>query len=280
MQIKWIAGVLFAGVLGTAAVGCAVDSQGADEDTQSSVSEESSQAYTSGVGAKLGGNYVSADTLHYPTLSLDAKAQTYVWDSGIRCVRAPCPSGDSGRWAAYRAVPSQNIYVNLVSTTRKSRWFKVDFDGNREIKGLVGVWGTPEKFVPARVADPCATVRCAVGTHCEAVGNQASCVPDAVAGCEAMLCIEGSYCVEDSRGQGSCIQYPTCKTTKCAGGQYCADRPIVCITSPCAPTAPSCESCPRSGTFFNCMPGPGTRALECAAHESITANCPGVTFAF
>lgn len=254
MHIQSLTRFLCVGLVTMAAAtaGCAADTS-SDGDSDSSVAEESSSAYTSGIGLKLGGDYVSADTLSYPRLSLDAKKQTYAWDTGIRCVRAPCPSFETGRWSAYRSISTGRYYVGLVSTARKRHWFSVDFASDGAVKGLVGVWGTTEKFVPARVA---------------------------VVGCEAMLCAEGSFCAEDDAGQGSCLAYPTCKTAKCAAGSYCADRPIMCFTTPCAPTAPSCEACPAPGTTINCMPGPGSRPPACAAHESVTATCPGVTIAF
>lgn len=245
------ASVLFIAAAAVAiATGCTAATTTDEESPQSLGAEE---AYSSGIGLKLGGDYVDAASGKYPTLSLDAKAQRYVWDTGIRCVRAPCPSGETGRWAVYRGFPSQRYYVGLFSTTRTEHWFRVDFDGNGLVKGLIGVFGEKEMFVPK---------------------------PAPVVGCEVMRCAAGTFCDEDASGRGSCVPYATCAATKCAGGNFCADRPIMCVVAPCPPTAPSCEPCPPPGTI-DCMPPvPADRQAVCSAHTSVAANCPGVTFAF
>ena len=274
MRTRGRAGLLFAG--GLVVAGCASSVASTDGDPQSTLSEES--AYVTGIGAKVGGDYVSK-TGAYPTLSLNAKAQTYSWDTGVRCITTPCPSGEAGSWALYRDY-SAHYYLRLHSSTKTVRWFHVVLNKKGTITELDGIWGEAANFVPKPETDPCSVVRCAAGTTCQTVKGAAACVPNPVVGCAAMLCVTGSYCAEDANGQGSCIAYPTCATTKCGGGNYCADRAIVCIKSPCAPTAPSCEACPASGTTINCMPGPGTRPAACGAVASLTANCPGVTVAF
>jgi hypothetical protein len=55
--------------------------------------------------------------------------------------------------------------------------------------------------------DACATVRCRAGTHCEARGDRARCVPDEpepVNPCAAVLCIVGTQCVVND-GQAECV---------------------------------------------------------------------------
>lgn len=277
MRIEWVAGLVLAGAF--AVVGCsgAVETT-QQEDSQGDVSEE---AYGSGIGKKLGGDYV-AKAAAYPTLSLDAAKQTYVWDTGIRCVRAPCPSGETGRWALYKASYGNRYYAGLTPSggAGTKRWFRVSFDAKGAVSELDGVWGETQVFVPRAKTSACAAVLCAPGTTCQESGGQAKCVPDVVAGCAAMLCAPDTFCVEDARGQGSCKPYATCRATKCGGGNFCADRPIQCFAAPCPPTAPSCEACPPAGNI-DCMPSvPKERQALCSAHESISANCPGVTFTF
>lgn len=237
--------VLFIGALST---GCAVHTQGDDEESPSAITED---AITK--SDKLVGDYVSADGAAYPKLTLAAGPRTYVWDTGIRCITTPCPSGETGKWQLYRGVPSGRTYLALTSSVGKQHWFQVDFDGTGATKGLVGIWGETTKFVPFRKA---------------------------VTGCEVIRCSAGHFCAEDAKGQGSCIAYPTCATTKCGGGNYCVDAPIVCVKAPCAPTAPSCTTCPKPGTWINCMPGPSGTDPRCAAKASIEANCPDVGFAY
>jgi hypothetical protein len=69
----------------------------------------------------------------------------------------------------------------------------------------------------APVTDPCAVVRCAAGTHCEASGGSASCVPDAPTG----FCRSTADCYEydDYCGGCNCRAFsindtiPACSTT-------------------------------------------------------------------
>lgn len=66
-------------------------------------------------------------------------------------------------------------------------------------------------------SDPCATVRCAAGTHCVASGNAASCVPDAPAG--GCTSVADCYEYDDYCGGCNCRAFsvhdsvPACTTT-------------------------------------------------------------------
>lgn len=64
MRSTWIAALFFAGAVFTS--GCAINSQTA-EDEQASVTEA---AASTSIYKKLVGDYVSGDTLEFPTLSL------------------------------------------------------------------------------------------------------------------------------------------------------------------------------------------------------------------
>jgi hypothetical protein len=136
------AGVLFVVVFGVA--GCASSEGTSDDNPESTLSEES--AYKTGVGAKLGGEYVSKSRL-YPTLSLNAKDQTYKWDNGLRCIRMPCPSGEAGKWKIYKGFGG-HYYAHLLSAAKESHWFRVRLTKASVVTELDGVWGETTDFVP------------------------------------------------------------------------------------------------------------------------------------
>lgn len=244
-----------------------------EEETEASTTEEA--LHSSTLAKKLAGDWV-AKGAPVPTMTLDLSG-TYTLDTGIRCIRAPCPSGETGRWRLYRGWFSS--YVRLAPAGASSRWYRVETAGNDPVE-LTGVWGTQGAFVPAAPTDPCARVRCASGTHCESNNGSAQCVPNIT--CANVRCAAGTMC-DMVNGAPECVSYPTCASTLCEVGKTCTDTPIVCVRAPCPPTAPSCDYvCPANG-WINCMPGPGAPANPAcsgAYHTWIQANCPGVDFAY
>jgi hypothetical protein len=83
--------------------------------------------------------------------------------------------------------------------------------------------------------DPCAAVRCAGGTHCEVTEVQCiqapcpplvECVPDGdpALTCAAVLCIEGTTCVETPEGP-QCVPQTTCAAVLCIEGTTCVETP-------------------------------------------------------
>jgi hypothetical protein len=91
--------------------------------------------------------------------------------------------------------------------------------------------------VPPENSDPCATVRCRAGTHCEATGGTASCVADTNP-CAAILCLAGTTCVVRD-GKGTCVEPPqpvTCGENTCTAGQYCCNSSC----GICAPMGAAC----------------------------------------
>lgn len=117
-------------------VGCAVPtSSERDDDVATMQSEDALSAF----GKLLVGNW-KADTT-YPRFTL-AKDGTYSWDSGIRCVKAPCPSGDVGRFHLYVGAWTGTRYVNLRSNDgAHSRWLRVD-----SLARLSGAFGTTGSY--------------------------------------------------------------------------------------------------------------------------------------
>jgi hypothetical protein len=110
--------------------------------------------------------------------------------------------------------------------------------------------------------DPCATVRCAAGTHCEAHGRNAECVPDPDAGtdapaitCASVLCIIGTVCEETPSGPRcvpsgtECTSDSECRAEdNYCGGCHClalddgetgpvCDDPVQCFAAPCQVTS-------------------------------------------
>ena len=104
--------------------------------------------------------------------------------------------------------------------------------------------------------DPCATVRCAAGTHCERRGQRASCVPDEpVLTCASVLCIVGTVCEETPSGPRCVAQPSECSSDSdcrlednyCGGcnclalatnesGPTCSE-PVQCFAAPCQVTS-------------------------------------------
>lgn len=83
-------------------------------------------------------------------------------------------------------------------------------------------------------ADPCATVRCAAGTHCEVVDDAAVCAPDEPTNpCAAVLCPVDTEC-EVIDGEASCTAVEPTPTApfcggiagfECPGAGSCVDDP-------------------------------------------------------
>lgn len=128
------------------------------------------------VAPSLAGDYRPADG-SYPRLTL-ANDGTYVYDTGIRCFRAPCPSGDSGTWQqvsdnAVRLVATSagalepQHFVEIASTDPLTLTVE---DPNGETRELV-------PFVEASAPTSCAAVLCAFGSSCEVVDGVAQCLP-------------------------------------------------------------------------------------------------------
>lgn len=95
---------------------------------------------------------------------------------------------------------------------------------------------------PSRVAyrgectSPCAGILCIRGTHCEARGRRAVCVPDPQ-------------------------PVDPCATVRCANGYHCEAVQVQCITTPCNPVAQCLPtSCPASA----CGPALGMPTTLCA----------------
>jgi hypothetical protein len=103
--------------------------------------------------------------------------------------------------------------------------------------------------VPDPTQDPCAAVRCKAGTHCEAQGDQASCVSDApfCGGIAGIRCPGAGACADNpndacdpDHGGADCGGLCQCLSQgMCASGLVWDDSPSVCA---CVPTQNPCAA--------------------------------------
>ncbi len=211
-----------------ALAGCAADSQHANEDgdTPSTVQADALSKF----GKTIVGSYQSAAV--YPRFELKADG-TYTWDTGIRCVRAPCPSGDAGTFTIYTG-SSGSHYVNLVSKPAAAdRWFRI-FDGPPVV--LKGVFGTDGTFTKESPITKCMTVRCAAGYVCQDDGTTAGCVP-----LSKDFCTVDADCklVDDYCGGCNCLPLaswaapPSCTTPVNCFAEPCMNKKVACVSNHC-----------------------------------------------
>jgi len=146
--------------------------------------------------------------------------------------------------------------------------------------------------------DACAAVRCRAGTHCEAEGDRARCVPDAAAGpfCggfAGIACPGAGSCVDDpndgcdpARGGADCGGVCECSAAaaSCPEGVPFDDSPDVCAcvepVNPCAAVlCPVNTTCDVVDGEARCNPiapsGPfcgGIAAFECPGAGSCVDN--------
>lgn len=172
--------------------GCAAQAgvEGGDDDFVASDAE----ALTGSTLYKaLVGGYRSADTL-YPTFTLNAD-RTFTLDTGIRCVRAPCDSGDSGKWTLY--MYRGRYYLNLAGVSL-SRWYQVQSFAKGVLVGMTEK-GTWTKEAPT---SGCAAILCAPDSMCVDAPEGASCITK----CATVRCTSATYC-DASSGSAQCVAY-------------------------------------------------------------------------
>jgi hypothetical protein len=151
--------------------GCAGAPAGAEADTGSSADDAL-------VSDDFVGTYRPADGRAFPVLALGADG-TYVFDTGIRCIQAPCPSGDVGTWRV-----TSPYSIRLVSSdplaSEPQRLIEIVSGGGAALS-YEGADGETIEFArqveEVETLDRCAAVRCAGGLRCEVVEGSARCVP-------------------------------------------------------------------------------------------------------
>lgn len=143
--------------------------------------------------------------------------------------------------------------------------------------------------------DPCATVRCAAGTHCQATPVQcikapcppvAACVPDApgvtCGGIAGILCPGAGQCVDNptddcdpANGGADCGGLCQCKQTAlCVKGFVFDSSPKVCACVAVSPPPPTCGPvCTIYCQFGNVLDGNGCPTCQCKP-ASAAPPCP------
>ena len=206
--------------------GCAADARHTDDEGDAPSTMQADAL--SKLGKSIVGDYKSAAV--YPRFELKADG-TYSWDTGIRCVRAPCPSGDIGTWKIYNGTAGRH-YVNLVSTpAAEDRWYRI-YDGPPVV--LDGRFGTTGTFTKqGTTGTTCAAVRCAAGTKCDDSSGTAACVPLSKDFCNADA---DCKLVDDYCGGCNCLALASWATPP-----TCTD-PVNCFVEPCMRKTVSCVS--------------------------------------
>jgi hypothetical protein len=186
------------------------------------------------VSSELAGTYRPADGSQFPFLTL-ADDGTYVYDTGIRCIMAPCPSGDSGTW---RRGPGATIRLVAETPEALEPRRSVQIVSSEEPVALrfVGPDGATlelsKEVAAVEAPNKCAVVRCGGGARCEVVEGQARCVADDRAAeeankCAVVRCGGGARC-EVVEGQARCVaeepaaeEVNKCAVVRCGGGARC-----------------------------------------------------------
>jgi hypothetical protein len=149
--------------------GCA--SGPAGEEGASAVSEIEDGS----VSMDMVGDYRPADG-GYPRLLLEADG-SYFYDTGVRCIQAPCPSVDAGSW--HLGVDGT---VRLVASSPDALEAQrsIEITSNDPVTLAVGDAGAePHELTPFVEAAPtasCSAVLCAPGRRCEIIDNAVQCV--------------------------------------------------------------------------------------------------------
>jgi hypothetical protein len=112
----------------------------------------------------------------YPRLLLEADG-SYFYDTGVRCIQAPCPSVDAGSW--HLGVDGT---VRLVASSPDALEAQrsIEITSNDPVTLAVGDAGAePHELTPFVEVSPtasCSAVLCAPGRRCEIIDNAAQCV--------------------------------------------------------------------------------------------------------
>jgi hypothetical protein len=193
--------------LSASVVACAVPSEELEDETEVEAEGISSTA------KKYVGTYVEG----LKSLKLQDDG-IYVFDNGVRCVRAPCPSGDSGTWgirtvrAARRGVPAVREVVLRRPGISTSPTRALRIDESRTPIRLIGTLEIAGTFIrQGTVARPpsCEATTCKKFERCEL--RQVQCVRapcDPVPTCVKQACPTVPY-INCMPGPGTRSEYCT-----------------------------------------------------------------------
>ncbi len=180
----------------------------------------------------------------WKALSSAAPTGTFykVTDSGIRCVRTPCPSLHA---AKLNSTVSGNITGIVAAQNVPDPTLGEDgvILAGTIARGVL-TFNTPYERWKAAPTPTCDNVRCGAGTHCEL--QQVVCI--------TTPCNPQPVCVDDG---------PTCANVRCAAGTHCELVPVMCVRAPCPPLPqclPDAQPCMKTGCS----------GQVCADHSVIT----------
>jgi hypothetical protein len=207
--------------------GCTAQAYHDDQEDPSTFT--ASESALSSYGRQLVGDYKS-DAV-YPRFSL-LEDGTYTFDTGIRCVRAPCPSGDSGNFSIWRDHGGRRYVRLLASDHSVKRWLLVESLKPVTLVGFAGITGT---FRMMGAAGGCTTyTECGEGEQC--IANV--CTPRPV--CATVLTTDGVFHAKNFNA-GSFADADAWASTTAAGAGHsltlatCTETKVAC-PEPAVPT--------------------------------------------
>ncbi len=249
---------------GSLAAGCLGDAASSAAGTDVAVEEIGSRAWESLQGAWVGASGPFQGLVFTSTPENAGHHFFADADTGIRCIRAPCPSSVrvEGRYTAGsrtvtlaspdRASAQTAPFYGAYAYTLQGAHLTLSQSGHvvarltRAGSYCAAEDDCPEQRLPVRhcagghfaceasacqwqcnAVPDCTTLRCAAGYMCQAGPTGATCITR----CATVRCAAGTACVADATGARCVATGTTCGTTTCAAGDTCCN-PLRGICTP------------------------------------------------
>jgi hypothetical protein len=290
----WIARSM---VLGLLLSGCGDASETAADDTAGDFDGTDTQEARAASWQRLVGTWEADGAGLYSELVFSSTAEAsghhYFGMRVVTCVRAPClPVREDGSFVS----GTSNLTLRSTSGTLRltytlagdaltlrsgtrvvARFHRSEgycttssdcYDQGLFSPRCIGSWTCATNACAYRCGrpDPCASVRCAAGTHCSAPADAPMCVPDDPGPtCRTLTCASGTHC-ETVSGRSRCVvDADPCAVVRCASGTRCV-------------ASGSTASCVANGGGYGATCG-GIAGLPCAADYTcvLASNVPDAT---